>query len=104
MVLPVRIELTTSALPRMRSTTELRQHFDGEGGAMAKRLCGVNLLAPAAGRRQFRRMAKQDKSKEERLAQALRDNLRRRKAQARETGSTRPVLSPPAGGDEEGED
>jgi hypothetical protein len=25
-VLPVRIELTTSALPRMRSTTELRQH------------------------------------------------------------------------------
>jgi len=71
---------------------------------MAKRLCGVNLLAPAAGRRQFRRMAKQDKSKEERLARALRDNLRRRKAQARETGSTRPVLSPPAGGDEEGED
>lgn len=41
MVLPVRIELTTSALPRMRSTTELRQHdhFDrpspveGGGGA-----------------------------------------------------------------------
>ena len=27
MVLPVRIELTTSALPRMRSTTELRQHI-----------------------------------------------------------------------------
>ena len=27
MVLPVRIELTTSALPRMRSTTELRQQF-----------------------------------------------------------------------------
>ena len=35
MVLPVRIELTTSALPRMRSTTELRQHRhlseDGRG-------------------------------------------------------------------------
>ena len=28
MVLPVRIELTTSALPRMRSTTELRQHCE----------------------------------------------------------------------------
>lgn len=27
MVLPARIELATSALPRMRSTTELRQHF-----------------------------------------------------------------------------
>ena len=26
MVLPARIELATSALPRMRSTTELRQH------------------------------------------------------------------------------
>ena len=34
MVLPVRIELTTSALPRMRSTTELRQHFGG-GAPMA---------------------------------------------------------------------
>lgn len=36
MVLPVRIELTTSALPRMRSTTELRQHSpvrDRAGGA-----------------------------------------------------------------------
>ena len=28
MVLPVRIELTTSALPRMRSTTELRQQLE----------------------------------------------------------------------------
>ncbi len=27
MVLPARIELATSALPRMRSTTELRQHY-----------------------------------------------------------------------------
>ncbi len=30
-------------------------------------------------------MAKQDKSREDRLAEALRENLRRRKAQARET-------------------
>ena len=37
MVLPVRIELTTSALPRMRSTTELRQHFSGSRGPMATR-------------------------------------------------------------------
>ena len=29
-------------------------------------------------------MARQDKSREERLAKALRDNLKRRKAQARE--------------------
>ena len=45
MVLPVRIELTTSALPRMRSTTELRQHFvwrprayDGAARALSTRL------------------------------------------------------------------
>ena len=40
MVLPVRIELTTSALPRMRSTTELRQHREcaaiAEGGGAGK--------------------------------------------------------------------
>ena len=38
MVLPVRIELTTSALPRMRSTTELRQHkpFAGEHPRFSK--------------------------------------------------------------------
>ena len=37
MVLPVRIELTTSALPRMRSTTELRQHFVGGRAPMTGR-------------------------------------------------------------------
>src|SRR3954453_12368290 len=39
MVLPVRIELTTSALPRMRSTTELRQHFVRERRAYEGRPC-----------------------------------------------------------------
>ena len=46
MVLPVRIELTTSALPRMRSTTELRQHHHVRetgglfrtGGLLSRRL------------------------------------------------------------------
>jgi hypothetical protein len=49
-------------------------------------------------------MARQDKSREEKLAKALRENLRRRKAQAREIESAGPVLGSPAGGDEEGED
>ena len=71
---------------------------------MAKRLCLVNLLARPARVRISRRMAKQDKSKEERLAQALRDNLKRRKSQSREAASSRPVLGSPAGGDEEGKD
>ena len=37
-VLPVRIELTTSALPRMRSTTELRQHVRSNREAALWRL------------------------------------------------------------------
>lgn len=48
MVLPVRIELTTSALPRMRSTTELRQHVGMTGGPMADPRATVNPLAERA--------------------------------------------------------
>ena len=84
MVLPVRIELTTSALPRMRSTTELRQHFVRERRAYGG---GPRARQPVAGPRRERHvdeMAEKDKEREERLAAALRENLRRRKAQARE--------------------
>ncbi len=84
LVLPVRIELTTSALPRMRSTTELRQQ-------------GTSMLAPKACRRSGRRaygqaaaqgqgsilVSKDDPERQARLAEALRANLRRRKVQAR---------------------
>ena len=51
---------------------------------MAKRPNCVNLLARAAPALQCKSMAEQDKSRKERLAKALRENLRRRKAQARE--------------------
>ena len=68
MVLPVRIELTTSALPRMRSTTELRQHCPETGGPMA------------AGPMRCQGKGMSDKDKEARLAAALRENLRKRKA------------------------
>ena len=51
---------------------------------MAKRVSCVNHLARAALSRQCKSMAKQDKSREEKLAKALRENLRRRKAQARD--------------------
>jgi len=51
---------------------------------MAKRFSGVNRLARASCPAQCRSMAKQDKSREEKLAKALRENLRRRKAQARD--------------------
>jgi hypothetical protein len=78
-VLPVRIELTTSALPRMRSTTELRQHIRGERGAYGRSLAKLS---------RKRRMKGPEKDpKAERLAAALRENLKRRKAQARSTQS-----------------
>ena len=67
----------------MRSTTELRQHFlrerrayDGARRGLSTRLNGTTT------RLIWRAMAK-DKEREERLAAALRENLRRRKAQAR---------------------
>ena len=85
MVLPVRIELTTSALPRMRSTTELRQHCPGTGGPMAVR----------AMRCQGKGMTNKDK--EARLAAALRENLRKRKAA---TASTKPLSEPAPPSDE----
>lgn len=79
-----RIELPTSALPRMRSTTELRQHFlrkprayDGAALALSTR------LAVDARQRHVADMSDKGKEREERLAAALRENLKRRKAQGR---------------------
>ena len=77
MVLPVRIELTTSALPRMRSTTELRQHVGKDGRAYGRALANRQPVLMAVS------MAKDDE-KAKRLAEALRENLRKRKAQSRD--------------------
>ena len=89
LVLPVRIELTTSPLPRGCSTTELRQHRRGmasRAGANARRNAAILATrAPVA-----QPFAMTDRPKEQqkqrragRLSAALRDNLKRRKAQAR---------------------
>ena len=51
---------------------------------MAKRLSGVNRLADEARPFQCKCMGSNDKSREERLAKALRENLKRRKAQTRQ--------------------
>ena len=52
---------------------------------MAKRPTGVNpALAEAVSTAQCNAMTSHDKAREERLAKALRENLRKRKAQARE--------------------
>jgi hypothetical protein len=66
----------------MRSTTELRQHVVREGARMATAPAPVNLAGPKRGRH-VAQMTGKDKEREERLAAALRDNLKRRKAQAR---------------------
>jgi len=58
---------------------------------MAKPPNGVNRLARLGCSSQSRSMAKQDKLREERLAKALRDNLRRRKAQSRKLGEEQPT-------------
>ena len=58
---------------------------------MAKRPHGVNRLARPGCSPQSKSMAKQDKLREERLAKALRDNLPRRKAQARKIGEGQPT-------------
>ena len=101
MVLPVRIELTTSALPRMRSTTELRQHFTIFAPCQATEP-GLWLRTPPLSRRLRSpvRFALGDgmtggpDDRKERLAQALRDNLRRRKAQARAVTAEPPPEKP----------
>ena len=101
-----RIELPTSPLPRVRSTTELQQRLCSDDPERVDSGCprqgraivceGGNCQAPLAlcrDERQCRAMDEksgtdggQDTGKltrEERLAAKLRENLRRRKAQAR---------------------
>ena len=80
MVLPVRIELTPSALPRMRSTTELRQHCPRARRALGRAAAACQ---GARGGSSPKLMAKNG-DREERLAAALRENLRKRKAQGRD--------------------
>ena len=93
MVLLGRIELPTSALPRMRSTTELQQHTipsgprsarpGGRGALLAVAPCFVKPMPDSAQQLPMRE-SKPAPTREERLAAKLRENLRRRKEQARE--------------------
>ena len=93
MVLLGRIELPTSPLPRVRSTTELQQRRK-ECAPIVAQPAIVNVLvalslrclsAVAISAKAFRMSEADGKnlSREERLALKLRENLRRRKAQAR---------------------
>ena len=75
-MLPKGIEPLTSALPRMRSTTELRQQPACPAGA-APKADGVGLVKAGRGFRCGRMTAKE--AREARLAAQLRANLKRRK-------------------------
>ena len=91
MVLLGRIELPTSPLPRVRSTTELQQRsISSAAGSKAPPDRGAPLartahLVKRAGNRQAAGMSNSDSksTREARLAANLRENLKRRKAQAR---------------------
>ena len=102
MVLLGRIELPTSPLPRVRSTTELQQratrHAEGapgRGALLSAHRGNVKLGLQSAVRLGIRaKMVEMpekptpDKAtREERLAAKLRENLHRRKAQARALAS-----------------
>ena len=64
---------------------------------MAKRVVGVNpTLAPLASERLVGHMTGKEKEREDRLAAALRENLRRRKAQAREAEAQKKEPTQPA--------
>jgi len=103
MVLLDRIELSTSSLPMTRSTTELQQQPDrpqtdvaGQARPMAGRPTPVKVRGLTLrrfrghGRNVSKTPSPADIERERRLADALRDNLRKRKAQARETKAENP--------------
>ena len=86
MVLLGRIELPTSPLPRVRSTTELQQRSNearaivGEGAKVKAMLAASYAIRHA---RQCMATNGETPTREERLAAKLRENLRRRKGQQR---------------------
>lgn len=118
MVLLGRIELPTSALPRMRSTTELQQHTIPKGpggpcrpdrgallagGPAFVNLCLRQKLELGGASRQDGAMPDRSappappQTREDRLAAKLRENLHRRKQQAREMAQESNPALPKAG-------
>ena len=91
MVLLGRIELPTSPLPRVRSTTELQQRRKQARPIVARPANVKRGLKEAPHNGKAFHMSEDPRknlSREERLAAKLRENLRRRKAQARALGDS----------------
>ena len=115
MVLPDRIELSASPLPRGCSTTELRQQVPQErpapgpvevGAVSAIGSCSTQAQKTPReqGCNSFQcvniSMSKSDqaKAREHRLAAKLRENLKRRKGQEKRPAPAAPLEPPPPGG------
>ena len=101
-----RIELPTSPLPRVRSTTELQQRLKQARPIVARRRYVKRGLMEARYICKAFRMSEQPRKnmspsndRAERLAAKLRENLRRRKAQAREIATEATPALPKPGGD-----
>ena len=89
MVLIGRFELPTSPLPRVRSTTEPRRHIKCESPCHRPIILarGSRKLYAPKGLFKSKRMSKSPKyydTHQEKLAKALRDNLKKRRAQKSE--------------------
>ena len=120
MVLQERIELSTSPLPRECSTTELLQHRLRQGRNSGPRAIAASTAIGAFSTQGQKApnqspaessdlvnalMSKSDEARlrEQRLAAKLRENLKRRKVQARartqsEDNAPAPTTKPPADG------
>ena len=88
MVLLERIELSASPLPRVCSPTELQQPTVGRRALQR----GLPLSSIPPRGKGVRMSGAGKQSREERLAARLRENLRRRKAQARAIAADKPPL------------
>ena len=101
MVPPVRIELTASPLPRVRSTPELRRHPKGGAQCHWRAKCQLHVYRIGDITIIWKRMVNPRPSREEerraRQAEALRANLQRRKQQVREREDANKRDGGPAG-------
>ena len=100
MVLPVRIELTTSALPRMRSTTELRQHFRKVAPMAGRPKLSTARQSSGAPDGEARTSAPNGQTARRRAARQSQDTAKRRRAPRRAEGhvqaqARKGLLNPP---------
>ena len=104
MVLPERIELSTSPLPRECSTTELRQPFEradfchNELSSASTKHANASVIreTPKMQKKPAGKASSGTKARDQRLAAQLKANVAKRKAQARGRKNEPDSLAKPA--------